>query len=69
MTEAAAEYERLLRELHELFLRGGADTPEHEAILDQMDRPWDRMTDDEREQMQRLSDELYDEAEANGYRV
>lgn len=42
-------YDELGASLDRLFEAGKGDGPEADAIRDEMDGPWDRMTDDERE--------------------
>lgn len=59
---AYAEYERLLRELHALYLRGADDGSMADEIRERMDDPWYAMTDEERELTGRLSMDLYAES-------
>jgi len=58
--EAEREYARLLHEMQDLFDRGGADTPEHDAICDAMDRPWRAMSPEGIARTDRLSAALYE---------
>ena len=48
---AALEYARLLLRLHELFCQGKEEGEEPDAIRDQMEAPWYRMTPSEQERM------------------
>ncbi len=48
-------YVQLFRQLHTLVSEGMADSPEAEALRDQMDDFWYRLTDDEIAELDRLS--------------
>ncbi len=52
-------YERLLIELHRLIAEGKGDDEEAEAVRDQMDTPWYRLSPEEDERMGGLSADLY----------
>lgn len=53
------EYAALLRRLHEVMSRGGGDSPEADAIRDEMDGPWYALCEEERELVGGLSADLY----------
>ena len=52
-------YERLLIELHRLIADGKGDDDEAEAVRDQMDAPWYRLSTEEDDRMSGLSADLY----------
>jgi len=56
-------YARLLRHLHELIARGLGDSPEAEALADEMDAPGYALTESERDRVSGLSEDLYALAE------
>ena len=58
-SDPAREYARLLLKQHELDPRGGADSPELDAICEAMDVPWTRMDGRQRGRMRGLSEDLY----------
>lgn len=58
--EAAREYERLLRLIHVLS-DDKLDGPEHEALCDEMDWPWYRMSKADQGRMRQLSADLNQE--------
>ena len=60
----ARTYTRHLIHLHELFVAWQSESPQADAIRDEMDRPWYAMTKSEQELMSRLSEAPY--AKANG---
>ena len=62
-------YARLLRQVHSLILEGRGDTPEAEALADQMDAPWHAMTEEEQARMRGLSIDLYALAEPGSDQV
>jgi tetratricopeptide (TPR) repeat protein len=62
-------YARLLRQVHALIAEGKGDTPEAEALADQMDAPWHAMTEQEQARMRGLSIDLYALAEPGGGQV
>jgi tetratricopeptide (TPR) repeat protein len=49
----------LLR-MHELFLAGMQNSSDAEAVRDATDEPWNELSDDERENIQGLSQDLYE---------
>lgn len=55
--EAALEYERLLRLIHALP-EEKLDGPEREALCDEMDWPWYRMSKADQGRMRQLSADL-----------
>jgi Spy/CpxP family protein refolding chaperone len=59
---AAEKYEQLLRELHTIIRAGGIGSPAADAVRDQMDEPWDAMSDEEHERAAMLSERLFAEA-------
>jgi len=59
--EAYEQYEKLLRELHELIAQGKGETDEADEIRDRMDRPWHALTLEEQERLSQLSEELYEQ--------
>src|SRR5437899_3219973 len=56
-------YVALLLRLHQLYLEGKDDGPEGEAVRARMDAPWYAMTEEERELVGGLSEDLYSLAE------
>ena len=52
-------YEKLLIELHRLIAEGKGDDEEADAIRDQMDGPWYRLSREEDDRMSGLSADLY----------
>lgn len=62
--EAHAEYELHLRALHELCRNDTDEGEEGEAIRDQMDVTWLRMTEEEKVRVGRLSEDLWAEYDA-----
>jgi hypothetical protein len=58
-------YARLLRQLHEYIARGQGDSPEAEAVGDQMDEPGYALTQREQERVGGLSEDLYALAEGD----
>lgn len=59
-TEAAyKEYAGLLIQLHQLMKRGVDETAEGDALRDQMDAPWHRMTTAQQQRVRGLSADLY----------
>jgi hypothetical protein len=56
---AAREYAALLLKLHHLDPRGENESPELDAICDQMDVPWRRLGSRERKRVKGLSQDLY----------
>lgn len=54
----AEEYARLLGKLHELITQGEGDSAEADAIRDEMDGPWYALTEQERERLNGLSEDL-----------
>ncbi|MGH7172842.1 MAG: hypothetical protein ACRELG_21385, partial [Gemmataceae bacterium] len=52
-------YARLLRQSHELVARNKGDTPEAEALAEQMDQPWYALTAQEQRRMRGLSADLH----------
>lgn len=59
MSAVLEEYKALLERLHALIQRGADEGQEGEDIRDGMDPLWYRMTDAEREEVGRYSEELY----------
>ncbi len=57
-------YARLLRRLHEFIDRNQRETPEAEAVADEMDKPWQLLTEQERERVGGLAEDLYALAES-----
>src|SRR5260370_5913147 len=57
--EPVREYARLLLELHTFDPMGDRDSPEQDAVCDQMEGPWSRMSGRERKRMKGLSQDLY----------
>jgi tetratricopeptide (TPR) repeat protein len=47
------------RELHQLLAAGKDDSPEADAIRDATDRPWDALSEVERNRVGNLSEDLY----------
>ncbi len=45
--------------LHRLDVRGQHDSPEADAIRDDMDAPWQARTEDEKQRWRRISTDLY----------
>jgi hypothetical protein len=62
-------YARLLRESHALISQGKGDTPEAEALADQMDEPWYALTAQEQQRMRGLSADLHALREGGPKRV
>jgi tetratricopeptide (TPR) repeat protein len=62
-------YARLVRDLHDLIAHGLGDSPEAEALADQMDEPWYAMTEQEQRRMRGLSADLYALREGGPKRV
>jgi hypothetical protein len=58
-------YVRLLLHLHDLIAKGQGDDPEADTIRDEMDAPWNAMTEAEQERVGGLSEDLYALAESN----
>jgi tetratricopeptide (TPR) repeat protein len=58
-------YARLLRRLHEFIRKEQRETPEAEAIADGMDKPWLLLTQEERERVGGLAEDLYALADGN----
>jgi tetratricopeptide (TPR) repeat protein len=56
-------YARLLIRLHEFIRQDQRETPEAEAVADEMDRPWLLMSEQERARMGGLAEDLYALAE------
>lgn len=52
-------YARLLRQSHELLSQNKGDTPEAEALAEQMDQPWYALTAQEQRRMRGLSADLH----------
>jgi tetratricopeptide (TPR) repeat protein len=55
-------YERVLegyRKLHALTLAGRDQTDEADAVREELDEPWERLTPEERERIGGLSEDLY----------
>jgi tetratricopeptide (TPR) repeat protein len=52
-------YARLLRQLHEFIRNEQRETPEAEAVADKMDRPWLLLSEQERERVGGLAEDLY----------
>lgn len=50
---------RGLRELHHLTAAGRLDSPEADAVRDATDAPWEALTDEEKERISGLSEDLY----------
>lgn len=65
MTNNAAVqlYEKLVARLHRELRRGGSDTPQADALRDEMDTPWGRLSADERSELDLLSEDLYELAD------
>ena len=57
------EYCRLLRELHKLDLVDKMNSPEADLIRDQMDEPWNHLTEEEIQTSNAWSAQLYEEAD------
>lgn len=57
------DYARRVRALHALALQGQHHSDEADAIRDEMDAPWDAMTEQEQDRMRGLSEDLYALAE------
>jgi tetratricopeptide (TPR) repeat protein len=57
--EAVIEYARLLLRLHELDPQGKNESPELDAICEQLGGPWSRMGGRERQRVKGLSQDLY----------
>jgi tetratricopeptide (TPR) repeat protein len=53
------EYVRLLIALHQLFLRGEAESEAADQIRDQMDEPWKHLKEDEIKRVRGMSADLY----------
>src|ERR1019366_7741865 len=64
-----AEYARHLLALHALDLQGKHNSGEADAIRDEMDAPWYGMTEQERDRMGGLSEDLYALADGGPPRV
>jgi hypothetical protein len=47
--QALSEYIHFLRKLHQLQQEGKGDSPEYDAVCDEMDGPWYAMTAEEQE--------------------
>jgi hypothetical protein len=58
-------YSRLLLRLHDLIAKGQGDNPEADAIRDEMDAPWNALTEAEQQRVGGLSEDLYALAEKN----
>src|SRR5438105_10416555 len=58
LSEPAREYARLQSRLHDLFVAGGGDSDDADAIRDAMDGPWHKMTEIERKLMRGLAEDL-----------
>lgn len=56
MTDSYVTYMRLLRRLHWLISENRDDTAEGDDLRDQMDVPWNQMTDFERDLTAKESD-------------
>jgi hypothetical protein len=52
-------YARLLRELHTLIAAGNGDSEAADALRDQMDAPWEGLTEREQDRLGGLSEDLY----------
>lgn len=52
-------YAQLLRQSHDLIAQNKGDTPEAEALAEQMDQPWSALTAQEQRRMRGLSADLY----------
>jgi len=50
---------RGLREFHHLTAAGRLDSPEADAVRDATDAPWEALTDEEKERISGLSEDLY----------
>jgi hypothetical protein len=59
--DAEALFESLLRRLHALIAAGAGDSPEADALRDEMDAPWHAMGESGRQRMNELSARLYRE--------
>jgi hypothetical protein len=57
--EAVNEYARLLLRMHELDPQGKNESPELDAICDQLEGPWSKMNGRERQRVKGLSQDLY----------
>jgi vacuolar-type H+-ATPase subunit B/Vma2 len=55
-----AEYARLLFQLHGMIATEVAESPEADAIREQMDTAWARLSAAERDELQRISEQLYE---------
>lgn len=53
------QYERLLEELSHLMAEGKGDTDEADAIRDEMDVPWYKLSQEETDRMRGVSADLY----------
>jgi tetratricopeptide (TPR) repeat protein len=53
------EYERLLRQLHQLIAEGRGDTDEADRIREEMDEPWRKLRQEEVDRLNGLSADLY----------
>lgn len=53
------EFARLLRELHRLMSLGDGDSPEADAIRDEMDGPWYTLSEEEQKRARGMSADLY----------
>src|ERR1700732_1553659 len=54
----AHAYSRLLLRLHDLIAKGMGDSPEADAVRDQMDGPWRSLTEAQQERGGGLSEDL-----------
>lgn len=66
---AVRTYARLLRKLHSLIARNADESPEGEAMRDEMDGLWQTMSKTECERMNGLSQDLYARKEGKDRRI
>lgn len=52
-------YAHLLRQVHELLAQNTGDSPEAEALAEQMDSPWHALSDQEQRHLRGLSADLH----------
>ena len=58
-----SQFAALLRQLHVMISEGKGDSEEADDIRDEMDAPWELLTDEEHDKARELSIELYKEEE------
>jgi hypothetical protein len=58
INDSYKEYVRLLQRLHQLFVEGREDSPEADALRDKMDKPWDKLSLEQRDSVGGLCADL-----------